>query len=128
MLVEEIFDKFSTDLRTYADSETVFGEAIDLGDAKVVPICKLSVGYGGGGGEGKEPSGKNEGSGGSGSGGGVGGGLSIEPVGVIVSKDGEVSVATIGGKESKLKSLIDMIPETVEKITESRTSGEDKEE
>ena len=127
MIADDIFNKLSTDLRSYADSDTVFGETIDLEGAKIVPVCKLSVGYGGGGGEGEGKDEKSK-AGGKGHGGGAGGGLKIEPVAIIVSVDGEVSVASIGGKESKLQSLIDLIPEALEKFKGSSPKSEEEKE
>ena len=126
MIVSEILKQLGEDLKNFASSDIVFGEPIELEGAKIVPMCKLSVGYGGGGGEGE---GKNEKSGGGeGYGGGAGGGVKMEPVAVIVAKDGEVSVAKVGGKESKLKSLIDLIPDALDKIKGSTEEGEEVEE
>ena len=114
MIVSEILKQLGADLKNFASSDVVFGEPVELEGTKIVPMSKLSVGYGGGGGEGE---GKDSKSGsGEGYGGGAGGGVKMEPVAVIVVKDGEVSVAKIGKKESKLESLIDLIPEALEKI------------
>jgi uncharacterized spore protein YtfJ len=124
MIVSEILEQLGADLKNFADSNIVFGEPIELEGTKIVPMCKLSVGYGGGGGQGE---GRDEKSaGGEGYGGGAGGGVSMEPVAVIVAKDGEVSVAKVGGKESKLKSLVDLIPEALEKIKGSEEESEEE--
>ncbi len=58
--------------------------------------------------------------------GGAEGGVKMEPVAVIVAKDGEVSVAKVGGEESKLKSLVDLIPEALEKIKGAKEESEDE--
>jgi len=125
MIVSEVLKQLGEDLLGFTDSEIVFGEPLDLEGTKVVPICKLSVGNGGGGGEGV---GTDKHSGGKGYGGGAGGGVKMEPVAVIVAKGGDVSVAKISGKESKLESLIDLIPEALEKIKGVKEKKEKEEE
>ena len=125
MIVSEILKQLGEDLKNFAKSDIVFGEPIELEGTKIVPMCKLSVGYGGGGGQGE---GRDEKSaGGEGYGGGAGGGVRMEPVAVIVAKDGEVSVAKVGGKESKLKPLLDLIPEALEKLKGGKEEEEESE-
>ena len=126
MIVSEVLKQIGVDLKSFADSDIVFGETLDLQGTKVVPICKISVGYGGGGGEG-EGKDKSQ-AGGKGYGGGAGGGVNVTPLAVIVAKGGEVSVANVSGKESTLKSLIDVIPEALEKIQKSKEKKEEEEE
>ena len=119
MSISEMVQKLADDLQNYASTEAIFGEPIKLNKATVVPVCKMSVGYGGGGGTGEE-SGEAKGSGG-----GVGGGVKIEPAALIVENEGEVSVVSIKNEVSKFDSLIEMIPEAVEKIT-NKTEKENR--
>jgi uncharacterized spore protein YtfJ len=64
----------------------VFGEAYEVDGVTVIPVAMV---YGGGGGGGGEGSGPDET--GTGSGGGLGFGVMARPVGVYVSKDGDVT-------------------------------------
>lgn len=118
MRIDEMIEQLADDLKSYASTSSIFGEPIELQGATVIPVSKMSVGYGGGGGEGEEGS-----SGDKGGGGGAGGGVKIEPAALVIAKDGDVSVVSIKGEGSKLDSLIEMIPEAVEKL--SKKSGED---
>lgn len=122
MKVDEMIEQLADDLKSYASTNSIFGEPIELQGTTVIPVSKMSVGYGGGGGEGEEGS-----SGDKGGGGGAGGGVKIEPAALIIARDGEVSVVSIKGKESKLDSLIEMIPEAVEKLSK-KCVEEDEEE
>lgn len=115
MFIAEMIEKLADDLKSYASTEAIFGEPMELQGTTVVPVCKMSVGYGGGGGSGEDQSGEEKGSGG-----GAGGGVKIEPAALIVAKEGEVSVVAISGKGTKFDSLIEMIPKTVEKFTEKK--------
>jgi len=124
MNIAEMIEALAEDLKSYASTQAIFGEPMELQGNSVVPVCKMSVGYGGGGGEGSDESGK-----GSGSGGGAGGGVKIEPAALIVAREGEVSVVASGKKESKFDSLIELIPEAVEKIAnKAKEKKKEKEE
>ena len=122
MEIAGMIEQLADDLKSYASTSSIFGEPIELHGATVIPVSKMSVGYGGGGGEGEEGS-----SGDKGGGGGAGGGVKIEPAALIIAKDGEVSVVSIKAKESKFDSLIEMIPEAVEKFSKKQCEKEGEE-
>ncbi|MFW6104421.1 MAG: GerW family sporulation protein [Candidatus Bipolaricaulota bacterium] len=119
MSIAEMIEQLAGDLKNYATTESIFGEPMEIQGATIVPVCRMSVGYGGGGGEGEEGS-----DGDKGSAGGAGGGVSIEPAALIVAKDGEVSVVAIKNRESKLDTLIETIPKTIEKLTREKDKDE----
>ncbi len=116
MEITEMIEQLANDLKSYASTSSIFGEPIEIQGATVIPISKMSVGYGGGGGE----EGEEASSGDKGGGGGAGGGVKIEPAALIIAQDGEVSVVPIKANDSKLDSLIGMIPEAVEKFSEQK--------
>jgi len=115
MEITEMIEQLADDLKSYASTSSIFGEPIEIQGATVIPVSKMSVGYGGGGGEGEEAS-----SGDKGGGGGAGGGVKIEPAALIIAQDGEVSVVPIKAKDSKFDSLLGMIPEAVEKFSKKK--------
>jgi len=123
MEITEMIEQLADDLKSYASTSSIFGEPIEIQGATVIPVSKMSVGYGGGGGEGEEAS-----SGDKGGGGGAGGGVKIEPAALIIAQDGEVSVVPIKAKDSKFDSLLGMIPEAVEKFSKKKDKkGEENE-
>lgn len=75
---EDLVQRLADKLGIAAQSIKVYGEPIEHDGALVVPISKVSYGFGGGKGQQKE----QEGSGG-------GGGLRTSPVGFIEIKNGE---------------------------------------
>jgi len=123
MIVQEVLMQLAEDLKRFAKTETIFGEPIEIQGNTVIPVCKLSIGYGGGGGEAgkdeKETSGKNIGV-------GVGGGMKLEPAALIIAREGKISVVGIQAKKGKLEALLGMIPETIEKLVKGK--GKEKEE
>lgn len=106
---EELLSKITEFIKSEARTETVVGDAFQLGGYDCVPIIKLAMGFGTGGGEGDSPkSGK-------GSGGGAGAGVTISPIGFLVSKDDKISF--LGIKESKgLSAMFEKVPEVMESI------------
>lgn len=92
-------------------SRTVVGEPIKTDTHTVIPVSRVTFGFGGGGGEGIEKNATSSGQ-------GVGGGWSIEPVAfVIVGEDG-AKLMTIGDKESLAGRLMDLAPTVVDTVKE----------
>ncbi|PJA29201.1 MAG: sporulation protein [candidate division Zixibacteria bacterium CG_4_9_14_3_um_filter_46_8] len=106
--VEEIMRAIVGELKSMAHSETIIGKPITIGEKLVVPICKISVGFGAGGGEGEQKEGTK------GFGGGGGGGAFIEPVAFIVIVGERVSLLPV--RPGRIGEIIDMIPNLFETI------------
>jgi uncharacterized spore protein YtfJ len=100
------------ELKEIAKSETVVGEPIQVGKRTVIPVVKISVGFGAGGGQGEE---QNGGKPRTGFGGGGGGGAKIEPVAFIIIDDKDASILTVG--KHKWESVIDAIPGLAKKFS-----------
>lgn len=120
MVVRELLQQVAEDLQEFARTETIFGEPMEIQGNTAIPVCKLGIGYGAGGGEGEGEGGEK--GGGKGSGGGGGGAVKLDPAAPVIVKDGEISVVGIQTKESRLTKILEMLPETIEKV-QSRTSN-----
>ncbi len=103
-----------------AQSDVVIGDPIELGATTIVPLSRVSIGFGGGGaqGEGEPPrkKGRRHGGKGRGGGGGAGGGGKVRPVGVIVFGPDGVSVQPIADEKGVLDKLFDKVPALIEKL------------
>ena len=126
MIVQDVLKQMAEDIKRFTKTETIFGEPIEVQGNTIIPICKVAIGYGGGGGEGEgpaepKPTGKGAGAGG-------GAGLKIEPAALIVAKDGKISIVPIGGRESKVGSLLEKIPDVFERMKAAKTKGSKSEE
>ncbi|MCK4391418.1 sporulation protein [Candidatus Bipolaricaulota bacterium] len=129
MIVQDVLRQLAEDMKQFAKTETIFGEPIEIQGNTVIPVCKMSIDYGGGGGEGEGTDEKKRG--GKGTGAGAGAGVKIEPAALIIAKEGEISVVGIRAKGSKLETLLEMLPETIEKLkakkTKAKEAGEESE-
>ncbi len=106
--VVEILKGVVGELKEVARSETIIGEPVTVGDKTVIPIVKISFGFGAGGGQ--RDSGKADQYGGGG-----GGGARIEPAAFIIMDADGVSLLPAG--KGKWDSLIDAIPGFANKMS-----------
>ena len=121
--VEALLDKVSEHVKALASTETVLGEEFKLGEFTCRPVIKVGTGFGSGAGSGTEPKTRNEGSGG-----GAGAGIGVVPLGFLVTKGDEISFIP-SDKKTALSSLLDKVPDLVEKVADLKNKGkEDKEE
>jgi sporulation protein YtfJ len=103
------------EIKSVAKSETIIGNPVTLGDKTVVPIVKITAGFGAGGGEGSEGDKR------SGFGGGGGGGVSIEPAAFLVI-DGE-KVSLLPAKSQKFEKVFEAVPNILEKLQKMVPKG-----
>lgn len=105
----EVLQTIVGELRQIARSESIIGEPVTIGDRTVVPITKLSVGFGAGGAEGTRPDK------GSGFGGGGGGGAVIEPVAFLVMDKDRVQLLTTR-KHGVVEAVLEAAPDLISSI------------
>ncbi|MBC7097805.1 hypothetical protein H5T52_01580 [Candidatus Bipolaricaulota bacterium] len=120
MIAQDVLKQLAEDLKQFARTETIFGKPTEIQGNMVIPVCKMSIGYGGGGGEGEG----TEKKGGKGAGAGAGGGVRLEPAALIIAREGEISVVGIQAKRGKLETLLEMLPQTIEKVVKAKGKKE----
>ena len=99
-------------IREMVDVNKVIGEPIVVGDVTIIPVSKVSVGFGGGGSDYV----KNVGSG-EPFGGGVGGGVKVNPVCFLIVKDGNVRMMPVAAPANTTADrIVEMVPDTLDKI------------
>ena len=98
-------------IREMVDSNTVVGEPIVTADGvTLIPVSRLSFGFGCGGGDYGKPGQNNFGGGG-------GAGVKIDPVAFLVIKDGTTRVMPVAVPPvSTVDRIVDMAPDIVDKI------------
>lgn len=114
-------------IREMVDVNSVIGDPITTPDGvTIVPVSKVSVGFGGGG---SDFTTKNAGSGEMPFGGGVGGGVKVTPICFLIVKDGNVRMMPVATPANTTADrIVEMVPDTLDKISafiDSRTKGKD---
>jgi len=108
MGVEALMREVANELEKLVSTRTVVGEPITAAGKTLIPISKISMGFGSGGGEGKK---ENE----EGFGGGGGAGAKIEPLAFIVVSEEKTEIFRISEKH-EFGKLAELVPEVVEKL------------
>ena len=98
-------------IRELVDVNSVIGEPITTPDGvTIIPVSKVSVGFGGGGSDFV----KNENA----FGGGVGGGVKVTPICFLIIKDGNVRMMPVAQPANTTADrIVEMVPDTLDKLT-----------
>lgn len=119
--IEALLDKVSDHVKSLASTETILGEEFKLGEFTCRPVIKVGTGFGSGAGEGNDPKSNK------GAGGGAGAGIGITPLGFLTTKGDEIYFIP-SDRKNALSSLIEQVPDLVEKVADMKNKGNKKEE
>ena len=117
--VAETIRQALSEVRSMADSQTIVGEPMMVGEITLIPVSKVSIGVGLGGGTYGKDTQNNAGAGGT--------GLTVSPVAfIVINKDGSTSLLNIGsepagaskiaGTVSDIDKALDNVPGIVSKV------------
>lgn len=100
-------------IKEMVDVETIIGKPIVTGNGTtIIPVSKVSVGFGSGGSDLPTKQSKDF------FGGGAGGGVNIQPIAfIIIMPDGNVKLLQLTVNASKENAALAIIPDIVDKIT-----------
>ena len=101
-------------IKEMVDVNSVIGEPISTPDGvTIIPVSKVSVGFGGGGSDFVNKSGGENPFGG-----GVGGGVKVTPICFLIVKDGNVRMMTVAQPANTTADrIVEMVPDTIDKLT-----------
>jgi len=109
-----MLDSTIAKIREMVDVNSVIGEPITTGDVTVIPISKVSVGFGGGG---SDFVSKNVNHQDNPFGGGVGAGVKVTPIAFLVIKEGNVRMLPVAAPaNTTVDRLVEMVPDTLDKV------------
>jgi sporulation protein YtfJ len=113
--ISDLMNTTMEKIRDMMDANTVVGKPIEAGGVTVIPVCKISIGYGSGGSDfaqkNQKPDRDNA------FGGGAGMGVNITPISFLVIRDGNVRMVSLDQPESTaVERVIELVPEVVDKV------------
>jgi len=106
--IKDVADNLTSFLKEEAHTETVIGKEFKLGEFTCLPVMRVGMGLGYGGGEGYDQK--------KGEGGGIGGGAGIgaDPIGFLVTREGDIRF--IPTHESQgISKAFEKMPDVLEK-------------
>ena len=103
-------------IREMVDVNSVIGNHITTPDGvTIIPVSKVSVGFGGGG---SDFSHKNPTNAELPFGGGVGGGVKVSPIAFLIVKDGNVRMLPVSSAPNTTSErIVEMVPDLLDKIS-----------
>ena len=110
-MLDKLVSGLLAELGKISKSDAVAGNVRDAGKAKVMPLCRVSIGFGTGAGElgGKHTSEESLRAAGL-EGGGAGGALTVEPKAfVVVGPDGIPHMLVLNGRKTVVRRGIDLL-------------------
>lgn len=114
--VQEMLESAVSNIKATFDADSIIGSPVTAEDGTIViPITRVSYGFGGGGGD---FAAKNNGSSDGTFAGGLGGGASIKAEAFLVINGGNVRLITMDGGSSPVDRIIDMVPGAISKVNE----------
>lgn len=120
--VEELLNKVSEQVKSFAKTDVVIGEEFQMGEYTCKPVIKVGTGFGSGVGADNRSKGGSKGESG-----GAGAGIGVIPVGFLVTKGDEISFIS-ADRKSGLSSLLEKVPDLVEKVADMKEKREEKKE
>jgi sporulation protein YtfJ len=109
-------------IREMVDVNSVIGEPITAGGVTIIPISKVSVGFGGGG---SDYVSRNANKSENPFGGGVGAGVKVTPVAFLIIKEGSVRMLPVATPANTTADrLVEQVPDLLDKVSafiESKT-------
>ena len=115
--LEGLFSASMDGLKGMIDTDTIIGKPIVTADGTtIIPITKLSVGYGMGGWN-LDASKGNENTKNDSLTAGAGGGVTVSPVGFLVVSNGNVKLLNVDSA-TPFEKICDMIPDALQSLTE----------
>ena len=110
--IQDILSTSMEKLRELVDVNTIVGTPITVSEGTtIIPISKVSFGFGSGGSDFPANSQKEA------FGGGSGGGVSIQPLAFIVVNNGDVKLLQMTSANNTADKVVNLVPELIDKIS-----------
>ena len=112
--VSEMIENTMKNMQSVISVDSVVGNPVHVdAETVIIPIAKVSYGFGGGG---TDMVGKHNGDG-SNFAGGVGGGTSVKAEAFLVISNGNVRIVPVTADTSTVDKIVDLVPGMVDKIS-----------
>ncbi len=113
--IEDLMNEAMKNIKGMVDANTIVGDVISTADGTtIIPVTRVSFGFGAGGSE----FGANEKGGEKMFGGGTGGGVNMNPVAFLVVTKDSVRIVPVSTAMTTAERIVDMMPEVLGKFND----------
>lgn len=113
--IEELMNEAMKNIKGMVDANTIVGDVISTADGTtVIPVTRVSFGFGAGGSEFGAKAGESEKM----FGGGTGGGVTMSPVAFLVVTKDSVRIIPVSTAMTAAERIVDMMPEVIGKFND----------
>ena len=112
--VIEMIENAMKNMQSMVDVNSVVGTPIQAdANTMIIPIAKITCGFGGGGSDAAAKGGADNSS----FAGGIGGGTSVKAEAFLVVSNGNVRIIPVSANTSTADKIVDMVPDMVDKVS-----------
>lgn len=125
--VKDLMKETVEKIRNMVDTDTIIGKPITVDSSTIIPVSKITYGFGSGGSDSKSKKDTEKIT----FGGGGAAGVSVVPIAFLCIKDGNVKVLQVEPYFSSVDRIIELAPDIIDKIKglfkkDKNSSKEDK--
>lgn len=120
--LNETMQNAMENIKKMVDVDTIIGTPMDFPDGThIIPVSKVSFGFGSGGSDIPTKSEKEL------FGGATGAGITIQPIAfIVIKRDGDVKLLQMSVNASKENAIINTVPEVIDKISDIFSKDKEK--
>ena len=120
--LNETMQNAMENIKKMVDVDTIIGTPMDFPDGtNIIPVSKVSFGFGSGGSDIPTKSEKEL------FGGATGAGITIQPIAfIVIKRDGDVKLLQMSVNASKENAIINTVPEVIDKISDIFSKDKEK--
>ncbi|MCK5520515.1 MAG: hypothetical protein KAI81_05350 [Candidatus Marinimicrobia bacterium] len=118
MAITETIDALLDKVKEIARTTTVVGDPIEIGNIIIIPVSKLSVGFGSGSYGSNASSARNRESE------AATGGFNITPMAMIIIQEGDSKLLLLDKKDQSLSKMMDLVPNILDRFVPKKDNKE----
>jgi len=108
-MINETIETLLRKAEDIAKTKTIVGDPLKAGEVTIIPISKISIGFGAGGG--KDTNGE-----------GAGGGINIQPVAIISIYKNSSKLLMLSKKDQTVDKILDLVPDILNRFSPKKNN------
>ena len=116
-MINETIETLLRKAEDITKTKTIIGDPIKVGEVTIIPISKISIGFGVGGGKDNKKNANGQ---------GAGGGISIQPVAIISIYRSSSKLLMLSNKDQTVDKILDLVPNILDRFSANENNKKEK--